>query len=122
MKKLYFVSRHPLTNGQRATLEFLGFEGEQINISFGDNPEEDIVEKVGQQSEFAIVCPFSVGLDLLRKGYILYEFKNKPSARARGVFICEGVYKHSLLFSGFYPCPLTAEEQEEGSLNYGGGK
>lgn len=119
MRKLFFVSRHSLTNGQKATLKSIGFEGCPVNISLGNNPRADIRKAIGYTKQFAIVCPMNIGLELLRKGYTLYEFKNIPSARARRVFICQGVFKHTLAKSEFIQCPLPPEEQEEGSLNDG---
>ena len=137
MEKMIWVSRHDLTNGQVSCLPALGYKGwERKSISFGENPERDMCEALcpdagvdsckdcqfsqqrdGGCCEAGIVAPLHVGLDLLRAGWTLIEFVNVPSARTRGVFVCQGAYRHTLAKSTFFPCPLSAEEQEEGSLS-----
>jgi len=116
--KIYFLSQHQLTNGQLETLKKLGFsEVEQVNIIFGNNPVDD-VKKVTEDKTIAIVCPLAVALELLRAGYTLIEFKNNPSARVKGLFLCEGAFVHTLKKSSFVSCPVPFKDQEVSSLNY----
>lgn len=124
MKNLMWVSRHPLTNGQKALLPLLGYEGEErIEVVFGDNPIDDLrAERLSPGREVGLVAPTFVSLALLRAGYALIEFVNQPSSRQRGVFICKGAWRHTLAESQFFPCPLAIEEQEEGNLAPGGGR
>jgi hypothetical protein len=120
MTKLKWVSRHPLTDGQKALLPLLGYEGyEMVEMLFGDNPVEQISEVMGEfhSQEIGIVAPTYITLALLRAGYRLIEFVNEPSSRQKGVFVCKGVWRHSLAESKFTPCPLPPEEQEIGDLS-----
>lgn len=123
MKKLLpWISRHPITNGQRALLNKLGYDGEErTEVLFGSHPVEDL-EKAGllPPQVIGVVAPAYVILQLVQVGFTVLEFVNAPSARQRGVFLCKGAWKYSLsrgeLFMEYFPCPISLEKQEEGSL------
>lgn len=123
-KKLFWLSRHPLTNGQKAVINrFFGdVEVEQQNVIFNDQIVDQLNNLINPQKRgemiVALVAPLKYGLTLLRAGYTIIEFENAPSARQKGVFICKGMNIHTLHESRFIPCPLSSEEQEEGNLNY----
>lgn len=116
---IYWFSRHPLTNGQKATISrhFGNIEIEQKNVIFNNQIIEQIQE-ITNQKTIALVAPLKYGLILLRAGYTIIEFENISSARQKGVFLCKGMNIHTLRESRFIPCPLSPEEQEEGELNY----
>lgn len=124
MSKIFWFSRHELTNGQIVTLKehlerynFGTVVIEQRNLIFDD----DIVNQVKEftdQKIIALVAPLSYGLILLRAGYTIIEFVNIPSARQKGVFLCKGMNIHTLQTTEFIACPVPIEEQEESSLNY----
>ena len=161
MNKLNWVSRHPMNAGQKAIVSQMGYDGEnQIKVIFGIDPIEDLQKALpcpkawGKENcatysqdtgcsksprdcgvkTVAIVAPSYVIFKLLVEGYKIIEFVNVPSARERGVFICQGAYVTSLTkiedgddspswtILGYTPqqdyvsCPLTEEEQEEGKL------
>ena len=117
MVKLLWLSRHPLTNGQQAMLNTLGYEDvEQVNLLFGDNPIGQVKE-LGDVQEIALVAPTHISLALLRAGYRLIEFVNEPSSRQKGVFLCKGAWRHLLESSEWFPCPISPEEQEEGDIS-----
>lgn len=119
MSKIFWFSRHQLTNGQLATLKeyFESVVIEQHNIVFDDDVVNQIKE-VTDQKTIALVAPLSYGLILLRAGYTIIEFVNIPSARQKGVFLCKGMNIHTLQTTEFISCPLSPEEQEKSSLNY----
>jgi hypothetical protein len=136
-KVLPWVSRHPMTNGQRAILPLLGFKKEKrIEVDFGNCPRADLARVGIQPTTIGVVAPHHVIYSLLLDGFGVVEFINQPSARQRGVFLCSGAYltfmeevflSQTTLcptsdrayrpFRYFYPCPLTEEEQEEGDLS-----
>jgi len=92
-----FVSRHEPTMAQIKTMKSLGISClEKVEISFGSDPIRDLLDAGITEKELAIVCPLHVFSKLLNAGYTLYEFENEPSKRARGVFVCKGVYKYTL--------------------------
>jgi len=116
MKKLIWLSRHPLTNGQIETLKQIQYtEIEQYNVTFNDDIINQI-QSITSEKIIAIVAPLSYNLKLLRAGYTIIDFQNIPSARQKGVFLCKGLFVHTLESSLFIKCPLTPEEQEEGDL------
>jgi len=116
MKKLIWLSRHALTNGQIETLKQIAYtEIEQHNVTFNDDIINQI-QSITDEKTIAIVAPLSYSLKLLRAGYTLIEFQNIPSARSKGVFLCKGLFVHTLESSLFIKCPLSVEEQEKGSL------
>jgi len=122
MSKIYWFSRHPLTNGQVATLQTAGYnEHEQHNLMFNDQIIEQI-QQITDNKIIALVAPLSYGLILLRAGYTIIEFVNIPSARQKGVFLCKGMNIHTLDKTRFIPCPLSEEDQDKGNLNYEGRK
>ena len=117
-KEFIWISRHDLTNGQAAMLPVLGFEGViKISLLFGDDPVADL-HKIGvSPCKIGLVAPLSVGLDLLREGFEIVEFRNKPSARQKGVFLCEGAFVHTLRQSVWHKCPMPLEQQGTGDLS-----
>ena len=116
MKKLIWLSRHHLTNGQTETLKQIEYtQIEQHNVEFNDDIINQI-QSITDEKIIAIVAPLNYSLKLLRDGYTLIEFQNIPSARSKGVFLCKGLFVHTLESSLFIKCPLTSEEQEEGDL------
>ena len=117
MKILIWLSRHALTNGQVKTLESLGIANiKQHNVTFYDDIINQI-QSITSEKTIAIVAPLSYSLKLLRAGYTLIEFQNVPSARNKGVFLCKGLFIHTLESSLFIKCPLSPEQQEEGDLS-----
>ena len=122
--RFIWVSRHPLTNGQIETIKYMGFKRKliigNINIDFSLKPWKDLESfdiKPATYPVIGVVAPTYVTLALLRKGFRIIEFVNKPSARQKGVFICEGAYFHGPSASKFFPCPIAPKEQEKGSLS-----
>lgn len=134
MKRLLWVSRHPMTNGQKSLLPILGYdEVAQLDICLGDFPLGQIMNETIRRGfraeipedgdvewgEVAIVASTAHVADLLNGGWTVYEFENAPSARQRGVFICRGVWvlKLGVLMEcpcsgrAFYP---TASPDREG--------
>jgi hypothetical protein len=136
-KVLPWISRHKMTNGQRAILPLLGFDKEsRVEVEFGNDPSADLKRIGVQPTTIGVVAPHHTIYALLVGGYRVVEFVNHPSARQRGVFLCHGAfltyaekvvlshpsldYKPDILFRPFrhfYPCPLGDEEQEEGDLS-----
>lgn len=122
----HWVSRHKLTDGQMWTLADMfrhrGFTGVEVihhqGVVFGDNPVDDLAHAgVPANGFLGIVAPLNICLAVLRTGRPLVEFVNVPSARQRGVFICQGAWFHtSLQESVWETCELSPEEQETGSL------
>lgn len=124
MKKIYWFSRHSLTNGQVSCLQAKYGENiivKQENLIFNDNIVKQI-ENITTKKTIALVAPLQYGLILLRAGYKLIEFINIPSARTKGMFLCKGMNIHTLHNSEFIECPIPVEKQEEGNLNYEGRK
>jgi len=118
-QKIFWFSRHDLTNGQIATLkQYYGDDitVEKHNIVFNDNIVDQITE-ITDQKVISVVAPLHYGLILLRAGYTLIDFINIPSARQNGVFICKGMNIHTLNETISISCPLSIEEQEESSLS-----
>jgi len=135
MKKIIFVTRHNATDAQKALLKKMGYELEKtVNITF--SVSEDFVVKLRNRGitskTIALVAPTFVHMRLLNAGYIIIEFVNEPSKRAKGVFVCKGAFKSKLrcvpcdykgdkwdayIETDFYKCPISTEEQEEVSLN-----
>jgi hypothetical protein len=137
-KVLPWISRHEMTNGQRAILPLLGLDKEErVEVEFGNCPRADLM-RVGiyPSTTVAVVAPSYVIYSLLLDGYRVVEFINRPSARQRGVFLCSGAYltyleevvlsqptlcptpdKAYRPFRYFFPCPLGDKEQEEGDLS-----
>lgn len=116
--KIFWFSRHPLTPAQLATLQVAGYDQiEQHNLSFQDYPEKQIAE-ITDQKVVALVAPLWVNLRLLRSDYKIIEFVNVPSARKKGVFLCQGAFVHELNYTQWVQCPVSVDEQEESSLNY----
>ena len=137
MSVFIWASRHALTSAQKACFRLIGYEDLvilQCPITFGHDPVSQIreIEPVGtsewpwsvfRSSEgecdcerplIGVVGPAAVVLELLRAGYAVAEFRNTPSARTKGVFLCEGMYVHTLSASVWYPCPIPLNEQEQG--------
>jgi len=111
-----------MNSGQRALLKRLGYDGEEkTEVLFGSNPVEDL-GKAGllPPQVIGVVAPAYVILQLVQAGFVILEFVNAPSARQRGVFLCKGAWKYSMycgeLFMEYFPCPISLERQEEGSL------
>jgi len=116
MKKLIWLSRHSLTNGQTETLKQIEYTKiEQHDMEFNDDIINQI-QSITDEKTIAIVAPLNYSLKLLRVGYTLIEFQNIPSARQKGIFLCKGLFVHTLDSSLFINCPLSIEEQDEGSL------
>jgi hypothetical protein len=124
-----------MNNGQKAILPLLGYEKEErIEVNFGNDPKADLMRAGIHPCTIAVVAPHHVIFSLLTNGYRVVEFINRPSARKRGVFICEGAYVTALkevIVSHpgglppsvaylpkreYIPCPIPGEEQEEGDL------
>ena len=119
-----FISRHIPGPAQAATCvaalgEDLHHDPEMGSVVFDrDQDPAAALRQAGVDSTtVAIVAPTWVNLELLRKGYTLLEFVNRPSARQRGVFVCEGAYVHSLSESRFVASPVPVEEQEEQAIH-----
>lgn len=64
-------------------------------------------------------------LELLRAGWTVVEFRNEPSAREHGAFVCLGAFVHraeierdvvSVLPSEFIPCPIPVGAQGSSPL------
>ena len=115
-----FISRHTPGPAQNATCkvafgEELRHDPEKGDVTFSrdENPAETLRRAGIDSRRVAIVAPTWVTLALLRQGYTLLEFVNVPSARTRGVFLCEGAFLHTLEKSRFVPSPVPIEEQEE---------
>jgi hypothetical protein len=117
--KMKWVSRHDLTNGQKSLLPLLGFNSvEKINVVFENDPVGELNNiGISPPTRIGVVAPLSVGLVLLRAGYEIIEFRNFPSARNKGVFLCEGAFIHTLDQSEWIGCPMSPEDQEEGDLS-----
>jgi hypothetical protein len=127
-----------MTNGQKSLLSSFGFDREErIEVEFGNCPRSDL-EAVGiyPGATIAVVAPHHVIYSLILDGYKVIEFVNRPSARKRGVFICDGAYMtqaeevilstpalcptpdHAYKLSrSFFPCPVPESEQEAGDLS-----
>lgn len=141
LKALPFISRHPPTKAQKALVREMGYEEiKQINITFSNEPLNDLREAGITSTIIAIVAPNYVFSKLLNKMYTLIEFVNESSRRMKGVFVCKGAYIYHLKvyspFDGegiesydgnnycykigmeYIKCPIPIEEQEEVSLNY----
>jgi len=120
MSKLLWISRHPMSNGQRALLPLLGYqEEEQVALTFRGDPVGQIEKLRERGAEIAIVAPFHIASKLLNAGYGLIEFVNVPSARQKGIFVCQGAYRMHLgtiITMEYTHCPLSPEEQGEGDL------
>ncbi|WP_054697705.1 hypothetical protein [Syntrophomonas palmitatica] len=118
--KIYWFSRHDLTNGQVETLKTMGYNAhEKKDLVFNDQIIEQI-RGITPDKIVALVAPLKYGLILLREGYSIIEFENVPSARQEGTFLCRGAWMHTLQDSKFFPCPVPLEAQEQGDLSYNG--
>lgn len=119
--KITFISRHELTPAQEATLQAMGYtEWERREILF-EHPVQQMRQMGLREGEdVAIVAPLWVGVELLNAGYEIVEFRNQPSARAKGVFLCLGATRMRFaggafsrrILSKFYFCPIPWQEQE----------
>ncbi len=118
-KKLGWFSFHMPNNGQMAMLPVFGAdEFDHRRVTFGEDPIGQVRTEGYEPGEIiAIVAPMSVCLPLLRAGYELVEFQNRPSAREKGLFLCVGAWVHTSERSEFFFCPLSADEQEAGRLD-----
>lgn len=122
--RVFWISRHPLTEGQAKLIEQnYGVNREDVihaNILFPYNKNAvDVLAKVGATTSdvVCIVAPTYVMVDLLNAGYRLVEFVNEPSSRQKGKFLCRGLFIYAIIgeeiSKTFIPCPLSLEEQEE---------
>lgn len=96
-KELVFISRHEPNDGQVALAKKLGYSGiKQIPITFGDDPEANLLSAGIEEKKISIVAPSHVTNILLNKGYTLIEFINSPVKREKMMFCCEGAYEFKL--------------------------
>jgi hypothetical protein len=119
---IQFVSRHNPTPAQEATMETEGYGAIRLvpDVIFDiAAPARPQLEGAGVNTEqpFGMVAPgWFLRRALLEGCPTIYEFINAPSARSRGVFVCNGVVKHTAGAVEFIPCPVPIEEQEEQTL------
>jgi len=121
MSVVPFVTRHSVKPAQQETAKLEGFslvqDSREVIFVEETDPAQKLQESGIADKTLAIVAPTWVTLELLRQGYTLLEFVNYKSARARNVFLCKGMYVHTLKQSNFVPCPVDAEAQEESELS-----
>lgn len=137
---LPFISRHIPTAAQAATVEERFGTlvcTDPIVFAIGRVVDQLMTALIGYDDVLQIphpavpkivagVFPGWALLELLRAGWTVVEFQNEPSARARGTFVCLGAFVHTYapdqfgspdqLRSEFLPCPISAQEQEDGPL------
>ena len=123
--KIVFISRHKITEAQVLTLKTCGFNNIELReLSFSNDPVQDLKNAHITETTLALVAPIETCCKLLNAGYALYEFKNNASTRKKGLFVCEGVTRLSLILPtpnisiDYTPCPIPIEEQETSNLNY----
>ena len=120
-KVFKWYSFHPLTNGQKEIIKDLGFStiDHKKKIIWSKDPVIQLIKLEGDSLErtIGIVAPASVVLQFLRDGFKVVEFRNLPSERRKGIFVCEGAYIHTLMDSNWVDCPIPIEKQERGDLS-----